>query len=999
VLREAAPYVTQNGKQLAAKWVINKNIVSFDIKNIDPSLPFVIDPLIRLWGTYYGGLSIETPSYPATDAFGNVYLCGETKSSNLTSIATVGAHQTTYAGGSNWGDAFLVKFNSGGVRQWGTYYGGAQNDFANCICVDATGNIYMAGGTSATNPLVIATPGSHQPVSGGGPLVTGTSDAFLANFDPNGIRLWGTFYGGIGYEWGYGCILDGANVYMTGLSSTPNGTSIATTGCQQPLNGGGQGDGFLVKFTTAGVRLWSTFYGGTAREDPGICAVDAAGNVYMAGQTSSPTNTNVSTVGSHQSNYGGGPNDGFLTKYSPSGVMQWGTYYGGIGDEGAWVVKIYNNQLYFVGGTTTGTGTVIATPGTHQPIYAGGQDGYIAVFDLSGVRQWATYYGGVGADDSWVLDLDAVGNIYIFGMTTTPTGNAIATPCTYQDNLGGGNDCFFAKLNNAGVRQWGTYYGGPAAENYAEGCIEQSTGNIFLAGACSVSTGTIIASATSHQPLYGGGTFDAFLAKFNPCVPIMPPNNSPPPLMTICAGNSTILSSSLTCGLNWFNAPLGGNLLGTGPNLNTSTLSTTTTFYIEDPSCGITTTRTAVEVTVVPLPVINIVTNNPLICIGQSSTLTASGAISYTWSPSMTLNSTIEFSVIASPVVNTVYTVTGSNGNCSGTNSIPIQLVPQPTPLITANDFIVCNGSTIALNASGAQTYSWLPSNILSNSNSTTTIASPTSATNFTLIGVNTVGMVSCLQQTTYSVIVLQYTQPVISSNLVICEGESALLTVSGGNTYNWTPNIGLTNPNDFSIIVSPTTTSIYSVNVSNNGYCGTTATALVNVNPKPSVYAGRDTVFNLKEPMMITAVGDGKLKWVFGDDISCKDCPSTQIFPIKNSCYVVEAINSFGCRATDEVCIDVSRENVIYIPNTFTPNGDGLNDEFYVSGFGFSDITLEIFDRWGEKLFASSDVTNGWNGKFKSKDCKEDTYIYKLSYKTFGSKLTTTTGHVNLIK
>jgi gliding motility-associated-like protein len=365
----------------------------------------------------------------------------------------------------------------------------------------------------------------------------------------------------------------------------------------------------------------------------------------------------------------------------------------------------------------------------------------------------------------------------------------------------------------------------------------------------------------------------------------------------------------------------------------------------------------------------------------------------------MTLNSTIEFSVIASPVVNTVYTVTGSNGNCSGTNSIPIQLVPQPTPLITANDFIVCNGSTIALNASGAQTYSWLPSNILSNSNSTTTIASPTSATNFTLIGVNTVGMVSCLQQTTYSVIVLQYTQPVISSNLVICEGESALLTVSGGNTYNWTPNIGLTNPNDFSIIVSPTTTSIYSVNVSNNGYCGTTATALVNVNPKPSVYAGRDTVFNLKEPMMITAVGDGKLKWVFGDDISCKDCPSTQIFPIKNSCYVVEAINSFGCRATDEVCIDVSRENVIYIPNTFTPNGDGLNDEFYVSGFGFSDITLEIFDRWGEKLFASSDVTNGWNGKFKSKDCKEDTYIYKLSYKTFGSKLTTTTGHVNLIK
>jgi gliding motility-associated-like protein len=469
--------------------------------------------------------------------------------------------------------------------------------------------------------------------------------------------------------------------------------------------------------------------------------------------------------------------------------------------------------------------------------------------------------------------------------------------------------------------------------------------------------------------------------------------------MTVCYGNSTILSSSMPCNINWFDNSTGGNLLGTGPNLNTSTLSSTTTFYIEDPSCGITSTRTAVQVTVVPLPVINIITNNPLICIGQSSTLTASGANSYTWSPSMTLNSTIEFSVIATPVVNTVYTVTGSNGSCSGTNSIPIQLVPQPAPLITANDFKVCNGSTLALNASGAQTYSWLPSNILSNSNGSTTIASPTSATNFTLIGVNTVGMVSCLQQTTYSVIVLQYTQPVISNNVVICEGENAVLTVSGGNIYNWTPNIGLANPNDFGIVVSPTTTSVYSVNVSNNGYCGTTATVLVNVNPKPSVYAGRDTVFNLKEPMMITAVGEGTLKWIFGDDISCKDCPSTQIFPIKNSCYVVEAINSFGCRATDEVCIDVSRENVIYIPNTFTPDGDGLNDEFYISGFGFSDITIEIFDRWGEKLFISNDVTKGWNGKFQGKDCKEDTYIYKLSYKTFGSKLTTTAGHVNLIK
>ncbi|MBL7912153.1 MAG: gliding motility-associated C-terminal domain-containing protein [Bacteroidia bacterium] len=998
-LIEAAPYVTQNGKQLFAKWVINKGVVSFDIKNIDPALPFIIDPLIRVWGTYYGGLSVESSCFPITDSFGNVYLSGETKSSNLTSIATVGAHQTTYAGGGNWGDAFLVKFNSGGVRQWGTYYGGAQNDFANCICVDATGNIYMAGGTSATNPLVIATPGSHQPVSGGSPLVNGTSDAFLAKFDPNGIRLWGTFYGGNGYEWAYGCILDGANVYMTGLSSTASGTSIATTGCQQPLNGGGQGDAFLVKFTTAGVRLWGTLYGGAGREDPGICTVDAVGNVYMPGGTTAPSSTNMTTFGCHQPNYGGGPSDGFLVKYTPSGTMQWGTYYGGIGNDVSWTVKIFNNNLYLYGGTTTGTGTVIATPGTHQQFYAGGGDAFLATFDFAGVRQWATYYGGFGAEDGMNLEIDVSGNIYLFGMTSTPSGNAIATPCTYQDICGGSNDCFAAKFNNAGVRQWGTYYGGVAAENFGWGCLEQSTGDIYLSGNTTAASAAIIITAGSHQPIYAGGGADVFLSKFNPCVPVMPPNITPPPLMTICAGNSTILSSSLTCGLNWFNAPLGGNLLGTGPNLNTSTLSTTTTFYIEDPSCGITTTRTAVEVTVVPLPVINIVTNNPLICIGQSATLTATGATTYTWAPSITLNTTLDFSVIATPIVNSIYTVTGSNGNCNGTNSIPISLVPEPAPVITAADNKVCFGSTLTLNASGAQTYSWLPTSVLSNPNGSLVVASPTAATNFTLIGVNTIGMVSCIEATTFSVNVLPYAVPVISGNVTICEGEDAVLTVSGGNTFNWTPNLGLSNPNDFGIVVSPNATSVYSVTVSNDGYCGTTATVLVHVNPKPKVFAGRDTVFNLKEPMIITAVGDGVLKWISGDDISCADCPSTQIFPIKNSCYVIEAINGYGCRATDEVCIDVSRENVLYIPNAFTPNGDGLNDEFYVSGFGFSDLTLEIFDRWGEKLFTSTDITHRWNGRYKGQDCQVATYTYKLTYNTFGSKTTTRTGHINLIR
>ena len=545
------------------------------------------------------------------------------------------------------------------------------------------------------------------------------------------------------------------------------------------------------------------------------------------------------------------------------------------------------------------------------------------------------------------------------------------------------------------MRQWGTYYGGSGDEDYGWGWVDLPSGDIYLCGSSSTAAGTVIASVSSHQPIYGGGTYDAFLVKFNPCVPVLPPNITPPPLLTICSGNSTVLSSSLTCGLNWYNDSIAGILLGSGPTFSTSPLSITTSFYIEDPSCGVSGPRTPVQVTVVPFPVISITTNNPLICIGQSSTLTTSGATTYTWAPALSLSSTIDFSVIATPVANTIYTVTGSNGNCSGTNSIPIQLVPRPTPVITATDNKVCTGSTVTLNASGAQTYSWFPPNLVSNPNGSVVVVSPSTATNFTLVGVNTIGMISCIEKTTYSVIILPYTQPLVSPGVTICQDDEALLSASGGNVFNWLPG----NTSGSTISVSPPSTSVYSVTVSNNGYCGTTATVMVNVNSKPIVFAGRDTIFNLKEPMFITATGDGTLKWIIGDDISCPDCPSTQIFPVRNSCYVVQAVNGYGCKATDDVCIDVSHENVLYIPNTFTPNGDGLNDVFYIYGFGFSDVTIDIFDRWGQTLFSTTDASQGWNGRYKGQDCKGDVYVYKLSYKTVGGKVTVKTGNVNLIK
>jgi hypothetical protein len=165
---------------------------------------------------------------------GNVYLAGDANST--TGIATTGAHQATYGGGRS-NDAYLVKFNSSGVRQWGTYYG-ASTDYGYSCATDASGNVFLAGYTYSTTG--IATTGAHQT------SFSGNNDAFLVKFNSSGVRQWGTYYGGSGFDYGFSCATDeNGNVYLAGVGSSTTG--IATTGAHQTTMSGG-GVAFLVKF-------------------------------------------------------------------------------------------------------------------------------------------------------------------------------------------------------------------------------------------------------------------------------------------------------------------------------------------------------------------------------------------------------------------------------------------------------------------------------------------------------------------------------------------------------------------------------------------------------------------------------------------------------------------------------------------------------------------------------------------------------------------------------
>ena len=385
------------------------------------------------------------------------------------------------------------------------------------------------------------------------------------------------------------------------------------------------------------------------------------------------------------------------------------------------------------------------------------------------------------------------------------------------------------------------------------------------------------------------------------------------------------------------------------------------------------------------------------ICEGDKTLINANGANNYTWTPGGD-NPNANF-IEVSPVVSTTYILTGNNGVCTASLAVPIDVIKKPNTGLTTNRQKICFGESTTIFASGADSFSWTPTTTLDFQSPNVAIANPSVSTNYTVVGINYAGTFACVHTKEILIDVVQPITASISQSVELCQGESIRLSAGGSNMYKWYPATGLSNPNIASPYANPKITTTYSVNVSNDGDCGVTATVIVKVNPIPTVYAGRDTTYNLDEPMYLNAKGTGTLTWIFGEGILCHDCPDSQIMPENSGCYEIQAVNEYGCMAKDEVCIEVTKEYAVYIPNIFTPNYDGINDVFLVYGTGITEIEMNIFDRWGEKLFVSDDQLKGWDGTYKGELSKNDVYSYLIKYTGLDGKKHVKTGHVTLMK
>jgi hypothetical protein len=494
---EERPVSFQDGKEVPTSFVLEGNTLRFALESYDRSRTLTIDPA-RIWGTYYGGAATDEGGACTTDANGNVYLTGVSFSAS--GLADNG-HQNTAGGG--W-DGYLVKFNSAGQRSWATYYGGESHEHIGGCTVDASENVYLTGGTLSST--LIAS-GGHQNVYAGG------NDAFLVKFDATGVRLWGTYYGGSGNDIGRSCTLDGSgNVYMSG--ETSSGTGIATGGHQNTM--GGVVDAFLVKFSSSGQQLWGTYYGGAYTDQGTACTVDATGHVYLVGWTTSYSA--IATPGSHQSFHGaeipdfqeGLDSDAFLAKFDADGMRQWGTYYGAYYPDLGSACGVDGNGDIYLSGSTQSDHDIAS--GGHQDTYGGGDyDAFLAKFNTLGQRLWSTYYGGTLLDDGTFCAVDGNDNVYLAGTTFSTSGIAEGG---HQNTLTDEQNAFLVSFSANGVRQWGTYYGGPGY-NVGNACAVDADDNVYLTG-ITVSTSGIAESG--HQNTFGGNS-DAFLVKFQGDIP------------------------------------------------------------------------------------------------------------------------------------------------------------------------------------------------------------------------------------------------------------------------------------------------------------------------------------------------------------------------------------------------------------------------------------------------------------------------------------------------
>lgn len=332
----------------------------------------------------------------------------------------------------------------------------------------------------------------------------------------------------------------------------------------------------------------------------------------------------------------------------------------------------------------------------------------------------------------------------------------------------------------------------------------------------------------------------------------------------------------------------------------------------------------------------------------------------------------------------------------------------HPVPATNAGpDDVVCRDSFTQLNATGADTYVWDATASLSCIACANPLTAPAGNTMYIVTGTSLFG---CVQKDSVFITVRQRFTLSVSPNDSVCAGSFVLLSASGADQYNWSPSSSLDNPNSATPKASPSQTTIYTVIANDSDNCfKDTATVSVKVNPVPTVEAGPDITIAVGSSGQLNATGSTditKWRWTPAYNLSCTACPDPEAAPKQTTKYSIDVLNSGGCSAHDDLTVFVvCKSGNLFVPNTFSPNGDGSNDKFYPRGTGLYMIkSFRVYNRWGEIVFEkinfdANDATAGWDGTYKGQKLSPDVFVYACEVMCENNEVLLFKGDVTLLR
>lgn len=870
--------------------------------------------------------------------------------------------------------------------QWQQSYGGNLNDYATHIENTSDGGSVVIGYTESNT---IDVSGNH-----------GGKDYWILKINSSSSILWKKCLGGTSTEWAYdikqaddnGYIIAGHSFSndgnVTGLHGTCDFWIVKTDSVgniewekaiggsnddgarsiQKTIDGGyivagytssnngdvtglhGSRDFWIVKLNSNGTITWQKSYGGTYAEYAYSIKQTTDGGFITVGQANS---SNGDITGNH------GLIDIWVLKIDMIGNIQWQKSLGGNQNEIAYdVIQNLNGEYLIAGYTESNNGDAT---GNH-----GSADGWIIKLDTFGNIIWQRCYGGSGSEFFRSIIQTGINTYAISGYCSSNGGDVYG----YH---GGLSDYWIITIDSLSSIIWQKTLGG----SDFEGCnsiIQSPDGGFILAG----STHSIDGDVTSAY-----GNDDYWIVKLFCNQPI---SNFSTSSASICSG-SNINFTNISTGYGLYQWQINGITISNSTNFN-YTFGTSGIYIISliagGQNCVDTSSQT---ITVKSLPITNFTQLEANYCANHSA-----------------------INLIGSPPAG-IYSGNGISGNIFdpsnagfGTHSI----------IYTITDSTGCIGSSaqsVVVNSLPLVNFSGLSSNYCSNTLAENIIGSPTGGIfsgsgisgnsfnpNNADIGIDTITYFytdnyGCSNSNSQTTTVVPFLLSSSSSNILICNGEAINLVSSGEGNFLW--NTGDTTQ---TIIVSPTVTTIYSVTASN--FCVHKIDSItINVNPLPVITISNDTTILLGNSVNLNTMGGTFYSWSPQSGLSCSDCPNPIATPQSTTTYSITISNANGCSVTKAITITVKDDFEIFIPDVFSPNGDGENDILYVRGTGIKEFNFVVYDRLGEKIFESNSLSLGWDGTYKGSPLNSAVFIYYLSATLFNDKKIKTKGDITLIR